>query len=404
MTLVDSVFIPRLRVPILKRRESPSSVADDSFGKYCDVIKSLKTLGEESESSSLGSSLHDLTEESVNTGGITSQDCLLLTQAEALYKEDKLLEAARILGKLDARFLDPFHLSIIRKAKLGEELMKDLTSSLDDGWSKQSGTHGSSHESFIFHRFDETKTKLTVRVESVIEQSLVVPLLSVLNETELFATWLPHWKTPRFRISQSTKLRQSGRCSQEILVGVDPPWPLQRREVALSAVGFDDIDTNGIIAIRLDSVRGGKNVDGLVIPEPEGKGTVRIDFRGGFLFRRCPTNHSLLIQQTDRKRHARKQKKTGAADKEEEEPLLVSFSMYNDAKLDVIPKPLMNFILRTVIAKVWNRLLKVAEDVRSGKRPMHSKAIENKRATLYDWVDDRVKVMFDLFDQENAIA
>eukprot|EP00978_Attheya_sp_CCMP212_P013436 scaffold33784_cov58-Attheya_sp.AAC.4 len=176
---MDSVLVPRLRDPILKRRESPSSVAHDSFGKYCDVIKSLEPLGEEeSESSSRGSSLHDLTEEPVHTGSITSQESLLLTQAEALYKEDKLLEAARILGNLDARFLDPFHLSIIRKAKLGEELMKDLTSSLDEGWSKQSGTHGSSHESFIFHRFDETKTKLTVRVESVIEQSLLVPLLS----------------------------------------------------------------------------------------------------------------------------------------------------------------------------------------------------------------------------------
>ena len=37
--------------------------------------------------------------------------------------------------------------------------------------------------------------------------------------------------------------------------------------------------------------------------------------------------------------------------------------------------------------------LNVAEDVKEGSRPEHSAAIAKKREVLYDWVEERTRVM-----------
>ena len=37
--------------------------------------------------------------------------------------------------------------------------------------------------------------------------------------------------------------------------------------------------------------------------------------------------------------------------------------------------------------------LNVAEDVKEGRRPEHSAAIAKKREVLYDWVEERTRVM-----------
>jgi hypothetical protein len=51
----------------------------------------------------------------------------------------------------------------------------------------------------------ETGTKLTARVESPIDKSLLVPFLSTLNESELYHTWLPNWTAgPQLRSVQGT--------------------------------------------------------------------------------------------------------------------------------------------------------------------------------------------------------
>ena len=86
---------------------------------------------------------------------------------------------------------------------------------------------------------------------------MLVPLLSVLNESELYSTWLPNWTVPRLRISRSNKLSQHGRCSQLVLVTVDLPWPFSAREVVLDASGVDDIDYTGDIAVLVRTLEPG---------------------------------------------------------------------------------------------------------------------------------------------------
>jgi hypothetical protein len=74
-------------------------------------------------------------------------------------------------------------------------------------------------ETRIYYKCDDERT-LSVRVETVIARDLLVPLLSVLNESELYSEWLPRWTTPtRLGVRSSEKVAQVGRCSQLVVIG-----------------------------------------------------------------------------------------------------------------------------------------------------------------------------------------
>lgn len=227
----------------------------------------------------------------------------------------------------------------------------------------------------IYYRC-ETNT-LTVRVETVIGSDLLVPLLSVLNESELYHEWLPRWTTPmRLGVRDSVKVDQVGRCTQLVVITADCPWPLETRQVVLDARAFDDMRTSGDIGVLLQS-RDCKD-DARVPETPEDM--TRIDVEGAFLFRRVPEawneqpgEDPCAIDDGD---------------------ILVTFGFEVDPKLDLIPNWLLNFIVRTVIGSLWGAFIRVAEEVRDGKRPVHAKAIEAKRAQLYDWIDERIQQMF----------
>ena len=106
-------------------------------------------------------------------------------------------------------------------------------------------------ETRIYYKCDDERT-LSVRVETVIERDLLVPLLSVLNESELYSEWLPRWTTPtRLGVRSSEKVAQVGRCSQLVVITCDAPWPLETRQVVLDARAFDDMETSGDIGVLL---------------------------------------------------------------------------------------------------------------------------------------------------------
>jgi hypothetical protein len=61
---------------------------------------------------------------------------------------------------------------------------------------------------------------------------------------------------------------------------------------------------------------------------------------------------------------------------------------------------MINFVTRTVIGRLWAKLLQVAEDVRDGKMPSHSEAI-NRKKELYDWLQERLDFMIELVKEES---
>lgn len=326
-----------------------------------------------------------------------NDDARLIAQAEHEYQEDRLLAAARLLRQVqNESLLKDVHSKMLRTANDCEAFVHSITSSVDHGdenddapseWKKQGESHGR-HDSVIYYKMGgEQGNCLTARVETPIPSSLLVPLLSVLNECELYREWLPSFEKPRLGVTKSEKLCQTGRVSQVLAVAMDSPWPLATREVIIGAVAFDDIDTKGDIGVRLKGLHTGSSETDVEIPPPEG-GAVRVDFDGGFLFRKCPEDHPALT--TKAPHNSGK-----SVENSDEHMLLVSFLMYVDSKINFLPQGLINFVVRTVIGRMWEKFLTVAEDVKAGRRPKHAQAIAAKRESLYDWVEHRVESLFE---------
>lgn len=189
---------------------------------------------------------------------------------------------------------------------------------------------------------------------------------------------------PRFKVKKCQKICQRGRCSQVIIITFDVPWPIASREIVLLGDGFDDIDSNGHIGIRLHSLNTGNDIeDGndTLVPPPDNKNTVRIDVDGGFLFRQCPKDHPALL--------ANENEEEGKEDK-----LLVTFAASMNPKMKLLPQSFLNFLVKVAFGICWSVLLKIARDVSNGKRQDHKNKIEEKRSSLYDWLETRVKAMF----------
>jgi hypothetical protein len=300
-------------------------------------------------------------------------DDRLIELAEAEYVEDRLLAAARLLQKIHDKGtkLTKKHIDWISKAATVAKVIDELTSKPGKEWKKQGESHGD-YDTIIYYKVVESQ--LTARIETPIEQSLLVPLISVFNESELYATWLPSWEKPtKLGVQKSVKLRQTGRCSQLILATTEMPWPLAKREVVIDVVAVDDIDANEAIVVKMQN----PSCDDPDDPPVE-DGAVRIDYDGGLLFRKCPEHHVAFKKS---KHHP------------DGDMILVCMTIHVDAKLSYVPQTLINFVTRTVLGRMWTSLLRVAQDVRDGKRPQHIDAIMAKRESLYDWVEERVKVM-----------
>ena len=366
-------------------------------------------------------------------------------EAVALIDDDRLLQAARLLRRhaVDVPIANPLDAT---DAKLNAfvpkaAVMEDLIASLKAD-PKTPGTewlvqceHSGRRDVSIYYRMDtQTQTKLTARIESPIHKDMLVPFLSVLNESELYKSWLPNWTMPRLRVRRSDKLSQTGRCSQVVLVTVDLPWPFSSRECVLDAWGVDDIDASGDICVLVDSMKPGESMRcGSIVPDVDESGVVRIDFEAGFLFRKLPSGweaerdaaraaaswfgtsgSSGTSKGGDGANDSRRSSldEEGHSDDEghhaESPPgdqILVSVQMYMDPKLSYVPTSLLNFVIRTVLYTMWCMLLRVAEQVRDGKSESHQKSIREKSTELYDWVRERTGAMLArLFAAGNVVT
>jgi hypothetical protein len=318
-------------------------------------------------------------------------DTELIAQAEALVAEERLLAAARLLESVeDSSQLLQSHLDILKSAAAFQEAIEDLlgpppltsgdsTSNSTSDWKKQGESLDTN--TAIYYKVDD-EARLTCRIDSPIEASLLIPLLSVLNEVNLFETWLPSWNYPKMGIQRSQQLQQKTRAEQTLQIILNVPWPMATREVVMQAIAVDDIDENGWIAVRMETVETGH---GGVVPPPE-SGVERIDFAGAFLFRACPTDHPMLQQQQQQQQQQEGHQQPSL--------VLVSFKMFVDAHVAGVPMSLINFVTRTVIGHMWAMLLQVAKDVREGKRPQHAEVIRAK-PDFYRWVETRVQVMLE---------
>jgi len=317
----------------------------------------------------------------------------ILDEAVRLVDEDeRLLAAARLIVQVEKRdpsLLNERHRAILKIANECNADFEDLVGDPNEhvvgengdasgtyDWKRQGESHGK-HDIDIYYKIDEG-SRLTCRIESPIEQSLLVPLLAVLNEVDLYPDWIPHYSTPlKLGIQESEMLERQGRASQIVRVLSYVPWPFCPREVMLQVTGIDEIDYGSFVGIRMHTIT---SEDANCVP-PASSSVQRVDFDGAFLFRACPSS---------------------STDEHGKPRILVSFKMFVDAHMRGVPQRLINFVTRTVIGRMWLKLLRVAEHVRDGtseKICHHRQRIEDN-AEFYSWVEARIQLLLEKVQEE----
>ena len=319
---------------------------------------------------------------------------LRLETATTLANDHKLLLSARLLQGIADEHLQTVHRDIIREAELFNNLIRDNAATLD-GWTKQ-GERTGRHNFTIHYKMNDKPPlgrDLSVRIESVVHSDLLVPIISVLNESELYSSFLPNWTVPKLRVSKSEKLQQRGRCSQIVNIETEVPWPLAMRQVIIKAVAIDDLDrqdgdvSSGRIVIRLQSLdTDTNNKEGYEVP-PTIRGAVRVKVKGGFIIENVATDHPLVS-------HALQDYRKSKKDTSKEDLVSVTLNFCVDPQLSSVPKPFIDFFVRQAIGRMWNMFLDVAEGVKSGRQKAHCEAISKKR-DLYDWVEERTRTMLE---------
>jgi hypothetical protein len=279
--------------------ERPQILLTKSVSQQSTFVDS-DSLDEDEEEQVDAERTEEVTDRAIQKGN----NNLLFQQVEALYEEEKLLEAARLLRTFLQEEGNSFHQlneryrHILAEAQEMENAIADIVGPPSDQWNRQSSTSSSSSSggkyrrpTVIYTKFDPD-WKLTCRIETPIEASLLVPLLSVLNETDLYDTWIPSWRFPKIGVSQSQKLHHSGKANQLVQIVCDVPWPLRTREVIVQATAVDEIDERGYIVIRLNTLNEQQQQQHPAVHEKDPE-LVRVDFDGAILFRACPLDHEL---------------------------------------------------------------------------------------------------------------
>lgn len=248
-----------------------------------------------------------------NPSVLPKTDSEWIALANKRYQEDKLFDAYRMLKNVqDKTLFSEEEIKICSVAVECESAIADLLEEPDmrHGWTKQGECHGE-YDTTIFYKVDPATAHLTCRLETPIEFSLLIPLLSVLNESNLYTDWCPSWTRPiAMGITTSEQIQRIGRVNQMIHVVGKVPWPFYPREVFLETIAIDDIDENSYFAVRLYS-----KTPGGIVPELE-PSVERVDFQGVLLFRPCPIDRMMM-------------RKEGNVNKSDERKsmILVSFKM-----------------------------------------------------------------------------
>lgn len=317
-------------------------------------------------------------------------DVELLETGLEHFRNDYYLSGATFFHQINDRSLiddNKENKEFLRRSEVAAKLRADLSQPISEGgWTKQGESHGD--RDFITYYKIQDGGKLKCRIESVIESSLYVPFLATMNETDLYDTFFPKWHFPfKLGINRSLKLQQCGRAEQLVQLTVDLPFPLQKREIIFHGFCDDDCANQekaigGSVGAKLVTADESFDDASGIVPPPE-SGIVRMGFEADFLFRACPKDHAAL-----QKRDASKSKYPAG-----EKLILLTFVLSIDPRIGFVPQSFMNFATRTAIGSVWKQILSISEAVRDGQREAHATLIAHKREELYDWIDERAKVM-----------
>ena len=275
----------------------------------------------------------------------------------ALYKDDKLLEAARLEKELEKKF-PKIHTESAETLKpiriAGEEAQRfhnEFNST--EGWTcVRQGTSPS--DVFVWVRHEPGNALHTFRIEGEVDAPAEF-LLVLMNEITLFDVWLPF-------IGGSRELAIPSRCERYAWVKFWSPAPavVHHRDFCMYARAIDGLDEDGCVLVLMKSFDDGEG--GVTEPPPEAR-TTRIAMKFGAV--------ELFPIAQGRTR--------------------IRAIALLDPKINVIPAWLLNWISTKVCYMGVRRWEHRAQKLRDGTDDGPHKTRMRENAAYYSWVIARVR-------------
>ncbi|KAL8424577.1 hypothetical protein Efla_003693 [Eimeria flavescens] len=98
--------------------------------------------------------------------------------------------------------------------------------------------------------YKDNPEKISFRLEGIVGAPLIC-ILSVLNEVDLFSSWLPYFTTPfKLGLRAVTNVRL-GRVDQVVQFHIDFPWPFANRDACFEVFAVDDFERNEQIVVKM---------------------------------------------------------------------------------------------------------------------------------------------------------
>lgn len=292
--------------------------------------------------------------------------------------EDRLLDAARELKKLNKDNLTSEDIKAIERAERCEAtLAKPDLEHPTWNYVGESKKNGIEIRTWSKIQLKATPVKVGLRMEAVVEKSLVPYMFMVVNEINLIPTWVPSWRAPRMKVVRAETLERSGLANQTMMCKIEAPLQVLDTYSNLASVDDSNNATRKAFILHADPLD--DNDHDLVPPSEEG--VVRAMFNGSFSIEKCPEDR------------ADEAKKLRGKLLKEDEDFMICTILFERAKPDhngkepgYIVKKILRFIFRTIAGTVFNTLIGIGVEIRDGKRPEYTKARE-ERAELYDRID-----------------
>jgi len=182
----------------------------------------------------------------------------LLQQFTQLHQEDKLFAASEQLDLLrnsfnyhdkrtDSKTLSQMREQMYKKIPLqmqeqfdkeideAETLLKEFTST--EGWTLIKDQGGV----MTWYRNEKSSPVYSLKSKGIMNTT-AFDIVTVINEIELFPTWIPS-------VIEAKEIHQISRFRKYLYMKTDLPWPMQDRDFVIYAYGVDILDKGKVIII-----------------------------------------------------------------------------------------------------------------------------------------------------------